>query len=55
MNDRCMESEFAGLVWTQLVTNGLLDLVRHTPDTNQFRADLGEVVSDARLFHFGER
>lgn len=55
VDDRGMQIEFGDLARARLVANDLLNLVRHTSDTNQFRANFGGVASDVRSFHFGER
>lgn len=54
MNNRRVESTIASLAWAELVTDGLLNLYRHTPCVNQFRTHFSEVASDIGLLHLGE-
>src|SRR5918993_2550845 len=55
MDDRGMQNVFSCRMGVQLMTNGLLDLRRHTPRANEFGADFGIIAADAGLLHLCER
>ena len=55
MYDRGMERIVARLVGTQLMSDGLLDLRRHPPGMNQFRAHFRKIAPEVGLLDFRQR